>query len=259
MSKILFTLMLIFSVGGVAMADTLKDCEAPLIPLMPTTDLAESLSHQVAEKVNAKVSMRGYAVLIGTMVGSAVLTSSLSSHLPSDYQFASVFIGQISTLGVYVLGAPIWEPLSSRFRKWAFGMSNETWGASSQHLEATWTRTQEHYSLNAQMSRNVMSQFILTVKDNFYQAYRAHVENNTAYSADQIAEAAYRMRILFKEISPTDQSVAAAVATAFTHHVTIDSQTVDLIWKRLQILDSEILEPKVRLYYESVLATWLGR
>jgi hypothetical protein len=231
------------------------------------TSFAESISRETAiqtEKVldNSGFtgrSKKGYAVLIGTMVGSAALTTFLGAHLPAELQFTSIFLAQVSTLGVYVLGAPIWEPLSSKFRQWAFGISkdNSLAATSSQQLEAIWVRTQENYSLNSQMSRNIISQFIFTVKENFYQAYRAHNESNPTYSADQVAEAAYRMRILFRDISPTDRSVATAVNSAFTNHISIDKAFIDLVWIRIETLDADAHRPEVHSYYSTVFETWL--
>ncbi len=217
-------------------------------------------SQKVLENVGEKgTSKRGYAILIATMVGSAAMTTYLGTKLPPELQFTSVFIAQVSTLGVFVFGAPIWEPLSSRFRKWAYGISTDTLAASnsSKMLEATWLKTQESYSLNAQMSRNIISQFIFTTKENFYQAYRAHAENNPVYSADQIAEAAYRMRILFKDVSTNDSSVASAVNAAFTNHVIINREFVSLVWSRLEKIDSESSKAENQSYYSEVLESWL--
>ncbi|MCJ8276552.1 MAG: hypothetical protein MJK18_06905, partial [Bdellovibrionales bacterium] len=132
----------------------------------PETQFAIDLSHDIARRAQDQLensslkrsSRRGYAILIGAMVGSAALTTYLSTHLPSHLQFTSVFLSQVTTLGVFVLGAPIWEPLSSRFRKWAFGVRSIVEVKNEDHqgqLENTWSRTQEEYSLNAQMSRNV--------------------------------------------------------------------------------------------------------
>jgi len=247
-----------------------QDCDRTLLETRSQNEILASRvadeSAQVAETILNETevqgpSKKGYAILIGAMVGSAALTTYMGANLPSNLQFASIFIAQVTTLGVYVLGAPIWEPLSSKFRKWAFGISkkNPLKSATTSQLESTWIRTQENYSLNAQMSRNIISQFIFTVKENFYNAYRAHVEFNPDYSADQVAEAAFRMRILFKDIDPSDISVASAIRTAFTNHVKMDSQYFELVLNRLQLLDSNFDDPVVKRYYDLILKTWLQK
>ncbi len=230
--------------------------------------VAQKMSHEVsllADVDLAKKGMfgpqkRGYAILIGSMVGSAALTTYLGSHLSSDLQFLSIFLAQVSTLGVYVVGAPIWEPISSRFRQMAFGIgkdsSLDTVGLNPQ-LEATWLRTQENYSLNAQMSRNIISQFIVSVKQNFYEAQRAYSTSDNNFSADQVAEAAFRLRLLFKEISPDDISVAAAINSAFTNHIVVDSVFVELVWSKIGSLDPNFNSVENRQYYRVALQSWL--
>ncbi len=261
----------IFIVVGLILAGPSAIAQSQCLDLFTspknTLHEAQELSHTVARQTETLLesaqimgrSKRGYAVLVGAMVGSAALTTFLGSRLPPELQFTSIFLAQVSTLGVYVLGAPIWEPISSRFRQWAFGVGKAKPSSepSFDQLESTWIRTQENYSLNSQMSRNVISQFILTVRDNFYAAYRAHNESNPVYSADQVAEAAYRMRILFKEVHPNDPSVKAVVQSTFTNHIKVDSEFKDLVWSRLERLDKHIDKDEVSLYYSRVLIYWL--
>lgn len=231
-------------------------------------NLAEMISHEAAlyaetDLTEAGVpasSRRGYAVLIGAMVGSAALTTHLGSHINHDFQFLSVFVSQVSTLGVFVLGAPIWEPISSRFRKWAFGIrktSSLNGLNDQQQLEAVWLRTQENYSLNAQMSRNVINQFILSVRQNFSDAHHAYQNPSKAYSADQIAEAAYRLRVLFKDIPPDDASVAAAVHASFTNHIEISTLFINLVIEKIKKLDNQFYDHLVQEHYRRVLQSWL--
>ncbi len=229
---------------------------------------AQKISHEASSLAEVELAKkgisgpqkRGYAILIGSMVGSAALTTYAGSHLSSDLQFLSIFLAQVSTLGVYVVGAPIWEPISSRFRQMAFGIGKDSSldavGLNPQ-LEATWLRTQESYSLNAQMSRNIISQFIVSVKQNFYEAQRAYSTNDNNFSADQVAEAAFRLKILFKEISPDDVSVAAAINSAFTNHIVVDSTFVELVWSKIRILDPNFDLVENRQYYRLALQSWL--
>ncbi len=264
-----------FTQAAFAKDECLRDLSGPK---KPNLELAEAVSRQSAAEVqrlltetdpvpepvlairSRRSSVKGYSILVGTMVGSAVLTTAISSHVPPGFQFVSIFITQVSTLGVYVLGAPIWEPMTSKFRKWAFGLNVDVGQKSpnSIQLEETWTRTQERYSLNAQMSRNVVSQFIFTVKENFYHAYRAHVSGDPVYAADQVAEAAYRMRILFADVSPGDPSVAAAVKSAFTGHVQIGPDFLPLVTSRLEALDADFNVAEVQEYYRAILKMWLS-
>jgi hypothetical protein len=206
---------------------------------------------------------RGYSILIATMVASAVAANYASSSLPPNLQFISYFLSQISTLGVFVFGAPIWEPLSSGFRKMAFGVKKSDAERDEKSLDARrfdelWRRTQETYSLNEQMSRNLVTQFIVSVHRNFYEAYRAVNERNPIYAADQLAEAAFRLRTMFRDISPEDPSVAAAVKTAFVNHVQVDPEFVEQVRKQVAVLDKDAETKTAKAYYDRIYLSWLG-
>lgn len=205
---------------------------------------------------------RGYAILISAMVGSAAAATYLTSSLPQEFQFLSYFLAQVSTLGVYVFGAPIWEPLSSGFRKMAFGVrgsDSKVDSLADPKMEGIWRRTQEIYSLNEQMSRNVINQFVISVQQNFYEAYRASQSANPKYAADQIALAAYRLRTLFKDIPPEDTSVAIVVRSVFTDHIVVDEAFRTLVFERIRELDTSVSQPEVEKYYVQILRAWLDR
>jgi hypothetical protein len=229
-------------------------------------ELAKWTSERVAEDLEKKgvrkIEARGYAILIAAMVGSAAATTYLTALLPPNFQFLSQLVQQISTLGVYVFGAPIWEPLSSGFRKLAFGVRGagreaEEGSARDPELESLWRRTQESYSLNAQMSRNVISQFIISVQQNFYEAHRAIQTQNVDYASDQVAEAAYRLRTLFKDIPPTEPSIATVVRATFTNHIAIDQAFVDLVMLKISRLDRYSETELARDYYRQIVDLWL--
>ncbi|MGE0525792.1 MAG: hypothetical protein AB7G93_17820 [Bdellovibrionales bacterium] len=207
---------------------------------------------------------RGYSIVIATMVASAAATTYVSSSLPPNFQFISLFLGQVTTLGVWVFGAPIWEPLYSGFRKVAFGVKSSDSDSKSSQAEVSrrfdriWQRTQESYSLNEQMSRNLLSQFLLAIHQNFYEAYRAMNSHNPEYAADQVAEAAVRLRRLFRDIEPDDPSVVAVVRTAFVNHVQIDEEFVKTVERRITALDDSFPTESAQPYYRRLFEAWLG-
>ena len=193
----------------------------------------------------------GYAKLVTVMVVTAIVTSYVGGRLP---RFMAQFVGQLSTLGVYVVGAPIWEPMSSAFRKMAFDVNGEA-GPVDDQLEALWRRTQREYSINEQMSRNVIASFLMTAKMNFYQAHAAYARD-PAYAAAQIAEAAVRVRRYFADISPRDQAVTAAVRAAFTDHAPVDQGFREAVMRAIATLDP--VTPDLGAAYGDLLEAWLS-
>lgn len=249
--------------------------EAPSCPEALSVTTPQTVAHITSRQTEEKLlqkgfgrrEARGYAILVGTMVGSAAATTYLTSALPENFHFLSQLLSQISTIGIYVFGAPIWEPLSSAFRKLAFGVRGNGQGAGDEaeapgtadpSLEALWQRTQENYSLNAQMSRNTVTQFIISVQQNFYEAHRAATQSNPDYAADQIAEAAFRLRTLFKDIPPEEASIAQVVRSAFTNHNPVDANFLAKIHSRLSQLDPSYASSNRQDQYQKILRSWLG-
>lgn len=202
-------------------------------------------------------SIRGFAIITAAMVASAAVTTHLTAELPKDMAFLSHLVGQVSTLGVFVLGAPIWEPISSAFRKFAFGLKDTSPTASDPALERQWHRAQGRYSLNAQMSRNVIQSFLLAAQSNFNTAREAMWSGRRELAIDQIAETAVRLRRLFGEIDPRDPSIALAVQSSFTRHVESPAAIEKDVMVRIEQNDSQAKSPLAQEYYRSLLDAWL--
>lgn len=202
---------------------------------------------------------RGFAVITAAMVASAALSTHLTAELPKDMAFLSHLVGQVSTIGIFVLGAPIWEPISSAFRKYAFGLgTTNPLTTSDPTLEKLWQRTQGQYSLNAQMSRNVIQSFLLAAQASFASAREAMNSGRESLAVDQLAEAAVRQRRLFSEIDPQDPSVALAIHATFTRHVSEPRKLEVPIMRQIEIGDPQAaLSPSVRDYYQQLLKAWL--
>jgi len=261
MRSIILGFLLISMTPQYAFASTCNELLGSLSsPQVVSVEVVKDVERDWKAPVEFLKAKKGYAILIGTMIGSAALATFLTSHLPTQFSFFSQLLSQLSTLGVYVFGSPIWEPLSSGFRKFAFGVSQapdiqtET-STENQRLETVWLRTQENYSLNSQMSRNIINLFISSTRQNFYEAYGAIHSGNKTYAADQVAEAAVRMRMLFKDIPPDDSSVKLAIRSAFSAHID-EPGFSDLVRQQIQINDPDFDSKIVSLYYQRLMAAW---
>lgn len=251
----MFQFLLSFVLLTTAFAKERPDC-AP--------DLAEDVAHAAARAAEPQLRARGfgrraggYAILIGAMVASAAATTYLTTQLPPHVQFLSQLIGQVSTLGVYVFGAPIWEPLSSAFRKFAFGIEGRGGGRADPRLEAQWLRTQNTYSINEQMSRGVVNAFVTAVRQNFYEAHRAMRDDDVGFAVDQVAEAAVRLRLHFADLTPDEPAVTLAVRASFTAHARVDATFRRAVEKRIQEFDAGAHESSADAHYAATLDAWL--
>ena len=222
-------------------------------------EIQDTLSKSQAVQSSFGKKARGYAILTAAMIAIAALSTHLTAHLPKETAFLSTLVGQISTIGIFVLGAPIWQPISSAVQKFAFGLGKGKVGSTvfDPELEKLWQQTQSRYSINAQMSRNVIQSFLLAAHSSFSAAREARLEGNEALAVDQIAESAVRLRSLFGEIDPQDPSIALAVQSTFTRHVSDPTGLEFAVMERIRLNDHQASSPDVELYYRTLLRTWL--
>jgi hypothetical protein len=212
--------------------------------------------------------LEGVVVLGGTMAGLVALSSVLSSYLagkaPDNMKSAvNTIVSQIFGIGIAGLGAPLFSPASAKFTQRAFGLgrrerSFERHAATD--LEKLWWRSQENYSVNANMARNVVSHYLVSIHNNISCAYQALRDpEQVSYAVARVAEAAFRLRTLFAEIHPDDQIIASSVRTGLGDHLTgEESRTFRArVVEELQRLDPHFHHPGVDSYYLRLLNGWL--
>ncbi len=201
------------------------------------------------------------------MLGSAAATTYLTSALPTSAKFLGVFIGQISTIGIYILGAPIWEQVSSRIRKYAFNVGEEPSrlrGIPDSNLEKIWLRTQSTYTQNAQYSRNLMNQFLFGLKQNFDQGLRGighhDGEVDRALLIDQVAEALMRARRLSADLPFDDTSIVLVVRMSLLERIAyqleLRKNLSQLLLERLREVDPDSSDDHVMHFYSEILRVW---
>jgi len=188
---------------------------------LPCTEVTQSLA-QPPPPQKRSISFRGVATIGGLMLGSAAATTLLSAHLPDKAQFLSHFVGQLSALGIYAIGAPLWEPLSSRFRQWAFRQSRGSHQSNPRdELERLWTSTQRHYSLNGQMSRNVLTQALILVTPLFELSKQQLDEKRVSEASRSLFQAYQLLAQLFEEVG-TDNSMILNQARVYFQNISLD-------------------------------------
>lgn len=231
MRTFIFGIFCIFFISISAPAEPQKD------PLLCKTSLS-------------KINITRSAALVGAMVGTAAASTYLTGALPEKYKFAAMIISQLSVLGLAV-AAPILDPLHSKVKKIAFGGTEE-----NQELEAMWYRIQQSLSINGQMSRNVLSQFLLLFQQNLSNAFSAYSKGDLPYAVSQVALAAVVMRLNYKEILPSDSTVALFVNANFTSHFTFSEDFIQSVRDRIYKLDSQSQTEEAKNYYNLLLSTW---
>ncbi|MCB9025578.1 MAG: hypothetical protein H6625_04610 [Bdellovibrionaceae bacterium] len=201
-------------------------------------------------------NVKAYAAITSVMVGSSSLVAFLSTLVSKDHPalayFMATFLSQITSLGVFVVGAPIWEPLQSKIRAYAYRMTGNHQKNVQTHnfLEKQYFTTNVALSLNEQMSRNVIKDYIKTLTQTLYFAKRASHEGDNDYITSQIAELAVRLHFLYPDVNPTSKIVVNAVHAGFTDFIQDPESYIDFVLIKIRDLDP------INDYTETI-HTWL--
>jgi hypothetical protein len=103
----------------------------------------------------------------------------------------------LSAIAIYRIGAPLLLPSSSQVQHGAFkllGRSGRSYPEGQQSLDDLWFDTQNEYSVNAQMSRNVIKDFILLASINLQGLDKDSSLSEIAYTISLLS---YFMKNLF--------------------------------------------------------------
>lgn len=219
--------------------------------------LVQTIQNTFSESLKLQ-NARGYAVIVSVMLFSAGVSSLISARVAVDYPFMTYFISQLSVLGIVVIGAPIWEPLASYIREKAFTFNRAKLLTDKSYLEELWHSTQQNYSINSQMSRNVVTSALNNIQLNLYQSYKAFQEGDAHYAILQIASMAIRLRTLYSDIHPQDKQIALAFRSILNiQNLKIKNPNLaSEILEKISELDSDGFH-KNRSYYERLLKAWL--
>ena len=212
--------------------------------------LTLALRHEIDTVAKIAGSIATYSVALSCIMLSAYtgskfneLLSSRKSITDAQRDFVRVFIPILTGFGVFSVGAPLWDPVKSFVRRWAFASNQRSReedafaGAypNRPELEAYWLQMQKYFSVNAQISRNTLSAFLMLVTSSLQDASRAYDEQRFDYAAAQYAKVMVQMRFLYSELTPTNpivtvtiQSYLRGIAPAHEFLDEILSMTVEL-------------------------------
>lgn len=188
--------------------------------------LMQTLRQEIDVVAKIAGSIATYSVALSCIVLSAYAGSKFNEFLAArksiteaQRDFVRVFIPIITGFGVFSVGAPLWDPVKSFIRRWAFAnnqRSREEDAFAGKYpkrpeLEAYWLQIQKYFSINAQISRNTLSAFLMLVTPSLQDARRAYDEQRYDYAAAQYAKVMVQMRFLYSELTPTNPILTATI------------------------------------------------
>ena len=186
---------LVFAVVGKAIAaKVIRACEQQQCDNRNIDQAIQQNVYYVGKR--AAIASTYGVVFAGIMLsayGGAKFSHFLSRRNISEAtkNFVNVFVPIITGMGVFSIGAPLWDPARSFVRRWAFANNQFSKNPdaakypSRPDLEAYWMEMQKSFSVNAQISRNTLSAFLVLVSPSLqdirfsYAAGKARVCSRT--------------------------------------------------------------------------------
>lgn len=239
-----------------------KDCDEEKIKL--------TIQNQTRGIVKVSGSLATYGVALSCIIFSAYAGSKFNEFLATrrgitaaQRDFIQVFIPIITGFGVFSVGAPLWDPVRSFIRRWAFSsnqFSEEDDAFSGKYpsrpdLEKFWLQIQKYFSINAQISRNTLSAFLVLITPSLQDAVRAYTEQKLDYSAAQFAKILVQMRFLYSEITPTNPILVASIRS-YIRDLEAEHEFLDKILVLSDELDPLKKTANGHSYYVLCLRSW---
>ena len=201
-------------------------------------------------------NLKAYTAMISIMLASSGFVSFVSTKLGADYpalsSFLAIFLSSVTSVGVFVVGAPIWEPIRSSLRAVSFRMMEEA-RQGKHFLEDQFFKTNRTLTTNSQWSRAVYRDYLRSVMSSLYEAGRFWRESNEEAMVYQVAEVLVRVKELYPDIDPTQPLIVRSVQSAFYDGMKIPKNFSEKVLGKIESFGSEFK----REDFESVLDAWL--
>ena len=185
---------------------------------------------------------RGTVITLVTWSGGMFLATQLGG----DY--LSFLLG----CAVAILGSPILEQVTSKFRHWAFFPHGRTQGQMESDFVRQWVQTQGTFSLNAQMSRNLHIEALQLIAHYLPPELIVLLQENPGLAQKLISDRLIELSQIFGEHLedlPYDHpQISRAVFNAIVQHL----EDRDLWLEKMLQTEKPPLAPN-----EKILSFWL--
>ena len=231
------------------------------------------LRQEIDEVTKIAGTIATYSIALSCIVLSAYAGSKFNEFLATrksiteaQRDFVRVFIPIITGFGVFSVGAPLWEPVKSFVRRWAFSSNQRSREEDAfagkypnrPELEAYWVQMQKYFSINSQISRNTISAFLMLVTSSLQDARHAYDKQRYDYAAAQYAKVMVQMRFLYSELIPSN-SILVSTLKSYLRGVAPTKEFLDKILSIATELDPLHNKMDGREYYVRCVRAWFDK
>lgn len=216
------------------------------------------------------MKIRGYAVLTGLSVGVAVTSHYVKGALPAADQWMSEFVTIGTSIGLYKLGAPLWDYLSGVVSRGAFRMQDgKTFfrdAAEMAHYEERYRILQEKMTPREQQQAARVAGLLNSTESTFSSAIESIMSKDPSKggierASARIANAAIKARKFFPEISFDDPDMSRTVNMLFTQFLPHDGtreKLYEMVIVEIAKNDPAYRDARTADIYKRTIRIWAG-
>ena len=190
-----------------------------------------------------------FAGIMLSAYGGAKFSHFLSKRNISEAtrSFISVFVPIVTGMGVFSIGAPLWDPARSFIRRWAFA-NNQFSNKPDTTKYPPRPDLEEHWM-------NTLSAFLVLVSPSLQDIRSSYAAGRYEYAAAQLAKCLVQLRYVYSELAP-DQPILLASVRSYFRNLKLSPQFMQQVVDIALILDP--LAPSDSDYYEQAVRIWLS-
>jgi len=209
---------------------------------------------------------RGYALIISSMVGSAMLNNFLKAEFQSGTAWG--WIAELSVpltvIGILKFGAPLWDKLSAISTSAAFrireGKSWRRTAPENEKLDTIYADMMSNFTPTQSIARTALANAVGTVRTVAKDSIEVWLKGDRERAADRMAELAIFSRKYLTEIHPSTGSMVRSIYMILVKHLGQESDRIE--FSRLMLTsigenDPDVELPGVHSYYDGLVKVWI--
>lgn len=246
-----------------------QGCREKDIARIVTSSIENSFKKFSEYKMHAK-KIRGYAILVGLSVGIAISSQYVKGSLPAHVQWLTDFVTIASSIGLYKVGAPLWDYIAGITSRGAFRVKDgKSFFRDSEEIaryETHYRLLQEKMTPREQQQTARFSSLLNTVESTFSAALEAIQSKDASKggierASARIANAAIKARKFFPEVTADDLDLVRTVQMAFTQFLPNDGtreKLFTLIIQQIEKYDEAFKDAETASIYRQTIRLWVG-
>lgn len=214
--------------------------------------------------------IRGYAILTGISVGIAISSQLVKGSLPHQVQWLTDFVTIASSIGLYKVGAPLWDYVAGITSRGAFRVKD---GKSFFRNSEEIARYEKHYRIlqekmtpREQQQTARFSSLLNTVESTLSSALESIQSKDPSKggierAAARIANAAIKARKFFPEVTADDLDLVRTIQMAFTQFLPTDGtreKLYSLVLAQIEKYDEAFKDAETAAVYQKTIRLWVG-